>query len=89
MSKTKVEMPSGGASLSIRENGLLKRGRALPAHPQRLAVEHCLGHGQAPRRGHDPRQGVRDVVEVAGVDPHLLTPAMDLDPDPVELPLDR
>jgi hypothetical protein len=32
---------------------------------------------------------VRDVVEVAGVDADVLIPAVDLDPDPVELPFHR
>ena len=67
-------------------DGLLERRRPVLVHPQRLPVEHGLGDGQRAHRVDDPRQRAGDVVEVAGVDPDLVVPPVDLDPDPVELP---
>ena len=40
-------MPSGGASLSICDTVSWNGGRAVVAHPERLAVEHRLRDRQA------------------------------------------
>jgi hypothetical protein len=70
-------------------HGLLERGRPVLVHPERLAVEDGLGDREAAHRVDDPGQRVGDLVEVARVDADLVAAAMDLDPDAVELPLDR
>ena len=45
--------------------------------------------GQRPRDGDDAGEAVGDVVEVAGVDAHVVAGAVDLDAGAVELPLHR
>ena len=70
-------------------DGVLEGGRAMLAHPQRLAVEHDLGHVKATDRGDDSRERARDVVEIPRVYADVVAATMDLDPDSVELPLDR
>ena len=65
---------------------VLEGGRAVRAHPQRLAVEDRLGHRQPADRVGDPGQRVGDLVEVPRVDADLVTAAMDLNADPVQLP---
>ena len=81
--------PSGAASRSIRETVSWNAAGPVLAHPQRLAVEHRLSTGSRRTAADDPGQRVGDVVEVARVDPHLVAAAVDLDANPVELPLDR
>ena len=82
-------MPSGGASLSICETVSWKAaGPSSPIHSASPSSTACRT-GRRAHRGDDPRQRVRDLVEVARVDADLVAAAMDLDADPVELPLDR
>ena len=74
-------------AVDLRHRVLKRRGTAV-GHPQRFAIEYRLPYRQSSHRRHDPRQRVGDVVEVARVNAHLITTAMDLDADPIELPLD-
>ena len=70
-------------------HGFLECRRSVFTHPQRLAVEHGLFDRKSAHDLGDPGQRGRDVVQVARVDAHLVVAAMDLDADPVELPLDQ
>ena len=70
-------------------HGVLEGGRPLLEHPERLTVEHRLAQLEPAHRVDDSRQRGGRVVEVARVDAHLVAATVDLDPDPVELPLDR
>ena len=56
---------------------------------EHLTVEHHRGDGQLERQRHHAGEPVGDVVEVAGVDAHVVAAPVDLDAAAVELPLDR
>ena len=78
-----------GSSLGVDAGDrLLERRRPVLRHSQRLAVEHDLPHGELEHDRDDPRESVRDVVEIAGIDAYVVVAPVDLDPDAVELPLD-
>ena len=63
-------------------------GPPSPIHSASPSRTACSTGERAHRVG-DPRQRAGDLVQVARVDAHLVAAAVDLDPDPVELPLDR
>ena len=64
-------------------------GPTVIGDSQRLTIEHHACHRQAADHGDDLRESGRDLVEVAGIDLHVVTDPMDLDPRAVELPFNR
>ena len=64
------------------------RGRPSGSTRERLTVEHELGRRHRADRRDDLRHPGGDVVEAAGEHPHVVAPAVHLDPDAVELGVD-
>src|SRR3546814_16316273 len=54
-------------------------GLGIVVDAEHLAVEHHHLGGQGPRYGDHAREALGDVVEVAGVDPHLVSLPVHLD----------
>ena len=89
------EVEEVGADLDAGVLGSARGGLLEGARPPRLvegeglAVEHERLGGKRPGERDDLGQPVGDVVEAAGGDDDLVAGAVDLDPDAVELGVDR
>jgi hypothetical protein len=71
-----------------RAHGVLERvGTRVVVDADRLAVEHDRTHRQRAGPADHARQPARDVVQVSGVDPHVVVQPVHLDASAVELPL--
>ena len=78
-----------GAVAAEGAHGVLERlGGGVLVHAEHLAVEHHGRHREVARQRHHAGEPVGDVVEVAGVDAHVVVEPVHLHARAVELPLD-